>query len=189
MDQKTETGEKPEPRSRLIPCTRPDLAFTIGPQGEGQPQVKGKCGHTVWKREQIMLGDLVVSKADKDRFGFWGGVFGRILTDCFACIGKEELKHAIICAMCGDVIFRGQPVSLYGFTGDTSENPFYKHATWTFDRKATVNCMGWNCCPSGAFFSGHWHGDGVVTQFGTGTAVGDMFGGEISTGGGMIITI
>lgn len=176
-------SEKSEPY--LIPCTRPDLQFVIAPQDERLPKVTGKCGHDIYQRDQLMLGDLVISKPDKDRFGLRERLRGRSKLDCMLCEGKEALPHAIICASCGSPIFRGDPVSLY--TNSASDNPFARYATKTSDGQATVNCMGWDCCPSGAFFAGHWNGDGILSPFATGSAVGDIFSGHAT--GAQIINI
>jgi len=180
LNEQPGKNEAPKPRLRLIPCTRPDLKFTIRPQ-EGNPsKARGRCGHDIWQRERIMLGDQAVSTPEKDVFGPWGNRLGFVWQKCFTCLAGDEFQSAIVCAMCGGIIFRGQPVSMYLSMEDASNRPSWKHATWTFDRRATVNCMGWKCCPSGSFSAGHWHGDGVVTPYVTGTLAGDMFAGHLA---------
>lgn len=177
MDQKLKTSDKQEPRSRLISCTRPDLTFTFAPQ-KGWPKAQGLCGHDIYQREQLMLGDLIVSKPNKNRFGEVERDFGYTWEKCYFCRAGTEFEYAIVCAKCGRIIFRGQPVSLYETIGGTAGNPFYKHATRTLIGDITVNCMDWECCPSPGFYSGLWHGVGILTTFITGTLVGDMFAGH-----------
>lgn len=173
MDQKLKNSNEPESPLRLISCIRPDLIFTFAPQ-KGWPKAQGLCGHDVYQREQIMLGELIVARSNKDRFSATERDFGFTWQKCFACLGRHEFKYAIICATCGRIILRGQPVSLYEASGDTSGNPFFRHATRTLIGEVTVNCMDWECCPSVDFFSGHWRGDGILSPYITGTSVSDL---------------
>lgn len=173
MEKKLETGDKPEPSLRLVSCIRPELIFTFAPQ-QGWPKAQGLCGHDVYQREQIMLGELIVAKSSRNRFGATERDFGFTWQKCFACLGKHEFNYAIICATCGRIILRGQPVSLYEADGETSGNPFYRYATRTLIDGVTVNCMDWECCPGIDFFSGHWHGDGILSPYMNGTSVRDL---------------
>lgn len=174
-----------QPDSCLIPCTRPPLNFSFGPQAPGLPTAKGRCGHTIWQREQIMLDGVPISAPAVDRFGFWGKLLGRVRQDCFECTARADIEKTIVCPLCGGPIFVGMPVSMYGYGGPTNELPFWKHATrLTIDTQCVVGCMGRECCPSSGFFSGQWTGEGILSPFFSGTMAGDA-----AMGGIAVVTI
>jgi hypothetical protein len=74
---------------------------------------------------------------------------------CPECIFKSMKEHAVRCALCGTGILPGEGVALYHSSGPI---PHFELATKV--GKCVVGCLGWNCCPSGGFFSGHWTEDG-----------------------------
>lgn len=175
----------------LIPVlSRPDpLAFTIEPLDEGQPSVVARCGHTHWRKESLILNGRVVRPSNQN----FSVLVGRLPSwlrcffapkQCMLCRFKDQFEAAITCAYCDDVIFRGDPVSTY-FPASELPEGFMEHATRT--PMGFVGCMGWDCCPTGGFFAGHWVGNGVRSPFSTGTAAtealhsGDMVISDIAS--------
>ena len=79
---------------------------------------------------------------------------------CPECFLVEEQKRFIRCCLCGEGIAPGEPVALY--CADSLE---LQHEHATLVGSSAVGCLGWDCCPSGAFFAGHWDGTGVRYAF------------------------
>jgi hypothetical protein len=79
---------------------------------------------------------------------------------CPECLIEDLKKQAIRCVRCGSTIMPGDPVSLYHHS---SPGLHVEVATKVDDQ--TIGCLGWDCCPSGAFFAGHWTEDGFKGAF------------------------
>jgi hypothetical protein len=81
---------------------------------------------------------------------------------CGDCMLAEIKLLIIRCCACGRVIMPGGPVAAYG-----DEGKFKKEwSTKLPDGKTVLGCMRWECCPSGAFFAGHWSSKGFRPAFG-----------------------
>ncbi|MEK7620145.1 MAG: hypothetical protein AAB413_02825 [Patescibacteria group bacterium] len=163
----------------LIPVlSRPDpLPFTVQPLDDGQSSVVAGCGHTMWREERMVLGDQTV-RTSNPNFSLVLARAPRWLQRFFApkrcvlCQFKAEFDAAIQCAYCDEVIFRGDPVSIYEPADELPEG-FEARATHTAG--GFVGCMCMDCCPTGGFFAGHWVGNGVRSPFSAGSAAAQAF--------------
>lgn len=97
-------------------------------------------------------------------------IFGRIIQTrrdepapkCPDCILAEMASVFCRCALCGQVIHPGEPVALYA-----PSRKFRRE--WVTEVKAgVIGCLGWDCCPSGGFFAGHWLKGKFRPAFGNG---------------------
>ncbi|MBI4437612.1 hypothetical protein HY631_01535 [Candidatus Uhrbacteria bacterium] len=150
----------------------PSLTFTVVPLDDGQPSFKAGCGHTIWRMERLVLHGKTVCKSNPNFSALPTGPDGyrAIIApkQCILCQFAEPFAAAIECACCHHVIFRGDPVSAYFFTGETPPKGF-DEARATRTRNGFVGCMGWECCPTSGFFAGHWTTEGILTPFSTGS--------------------
>ena len=81
---------------------------------------------------------------------------------CGDCIVAEMKKDIIQCCFCGQPIFPGSQVALYGGGKGIRKK-------WTTKHKGSaIGCMAWECCPSGGFFGGIWTGETVNSPFNVG---------------------
>ncbi|MBI4435735.1 hypothetical protein HY630_03620 [Candidatus Uhrbacteria bacterium] len=172
-------------QSFLVPVlSRPaQLPFVVEPADKSQPSLTARCGHTVWRVEHLMLHGKVLFTS-KPNFEQHDGLLAwlrrtSVPGQCTACRFVAEFQGAIECAYCHEVIFPGDPVSTYSPMADELPEGFEARATRTCN--GFVGCMGWECCPTGGFFSGEWTAEGIRTGFATGTAAGDAF-----KGGGIV---
>lgn len=79
---------------------------------------------------------------------------------CGDCMLNVLSPVVIRCGLCGHHILPGEGIALYVDTKD------FVHREWiTFHDKQVVGCLRWDCCPSGAYFAGHWGGDHVDLAF------------------------
>jgi len=117
---------------------------------------------------------------------------GKVPDKCGECLTAELRAASCRCALCGLIIMPGDPVALYGPSSE------FKRERVTRVRSGVLGCLRWDCCPSGAFFAGHWTGKGLRPAFPDGVTVveqvfasGQAAGGEIdglSGSGGLIET-
>jgi len=97
---------------------------------------------------------------------------------CGQCCAEMFRSTSCRCALCGLVIFPGDPVALYGPSRQ------FQPERVTEVRSGVIGCLRWDCCPSGGFFAGHWTGKGFRSAFSGGqTAVEQCFAkGEVVVG-------
>lgn len=97
------------------------------------------CGHPSAEeiRMHVYGADLVVSGIEK----------------CPSCLQHEARQTIIRCVCCGLPIIPGEAVALYR---DNGKFRFFRQGTKVED--AFVGCLRFECCPSGAYFAGHWEG-------------------------------
>lgn len=109
------------------------------------------CGHEGPKKFDILLYGEVVSPAKS----------GQKCPECHLANIRETV---IRCAACGLPILPGNGVALY----HKSSKLRYAHVgRWVGDEEL-IGCLRWHCCPSGAFFAGHWTGKDFAPAFGDG---------------------
>jgi len=111
---------------------------------------------------------------------------------CGQCCAERFRADSCRCALCGLIIFPGDPVALY------APSPDFKRARVTEVKSGVLGCMRWDCCPCGGYFAGHWTGKGFRPAFSDGaTAVeqclakGEVVVGDLSQtpgSGGIIET-
>lgn len=120
-----------------------------------------KCGHRTKKKGAI---SAFGHKGAVDMpFNDSGGI-----DYCLDCIGKM----AICCAWCSEVIWIGQPITLYPPARDF-ELP--EHAVKYSDNPVRfVGCLSWNCADTGADRAGFW----LPGEDGTGAVLRVMSGVE-----------
>ncbi len=169
----------------LIPIVHrpPPLSFRIVPINKAQPWLMAGCGHRVWRRATLMVGEQVVREI-LPALLMWPGYLPAWLQrfvaqkQCFLCEFEQNLKDSIVCAYCDELIFPGEPVSIHSPVGVLPEG-FKARATET--QGGFIGCMGMECCPTAAFFAGHWMSDGVHTPFRSGSVAAQAFqeGGQV----------
>jgi len=70
---------------------------------------------------------------------------------CLDCIAGMTIR----CAWCGNVIFIGSPVTLYG-ASDPDFVPKPDSVVYDEARRQYVGCLGWECADTGADRAGFW---------------------------------
>ena len=70
---------------------------------------------------------------------------------CPRCIFEKMKKDAVRCCLCGIGIWLGDGVALY-----TPKSEGVNKEAATFVEGNVIGCLQMNCCPSSAFFAGHW---------------------------------
>ncbi len=95
---------------------------------------------------------------------------GNVPDKCGQCCVEWFRSITCRCALCGLVILPGDAVALY------RPSRKFKKERVTEVKSGVLGCMRWDCCESGAFFAGHWTGEGFKSAFGDGmTAVEKCF--------------
>jgi hypothetical protein len=117
-------------------------------QETGGEKIRYRCGHSEPSKFKIFVYGIVFSPPDGDKY-------------CPECWLKRIKWHVIRCASCGLPILPGEPVALYSWT---SRGLRFRQAAARHKRQY-IGCMRWDCCPSGAFFSGYWSEKGFVPLF------------------------
>lgn len=171
----------------LIPVlTRPaPLPFVIAPADDHQLPVMARCGHTAWRLERMTLRGKLVSTCKPNfswRIEKLAHRFPRQFAPalCTRCRFKAQFEMAIQCAYCGEVIFRGDPVSTYSLDGELPRG-FEDRATRT--PNGFVGCTREDCCLTVGFFAGHWTGESIRSPYAAGTAAAQaMLSGDITIG-------
>lgn len=173
----------PAERSRLFPCLRSPFTFTVVQKDDTTRSIVARCGHPLWEFDLLQIGDLAIDiSSAKPRFSAWAWRLRAVWQpkQCLNCENVAPLKATILCPMCGVPIFAGEPVATYGLTGGDPDTPYMQFATRVeHNPSVLVCCMGRNCCPSSNFFAGIWSGEGIISPYATGTALGDLMGGHI----------
>ncbi|MFH1088361.1 MAG: hypothetical protein V1719_00795 [Patescibacteria group bacterium] len=89
---------------------------------------------------------------------------------CPDCAIEYLVSHGIRCASCGLPILPGAPIARYNIVG--SHKPWTCYISEEMDgrvsRKTVIGCLRWDCCDTGAYFSGHWTEEGFAPAFGHG---------------------
>lgn len=98
---------------------------------------------------------------------------------CHRCLEKMAIR----CAWCGEVIFIGDPVTLYSPRDAECQMPEYA-VLYNKDHNSYVGCLRWNCAETGADRAGFWYPPGrvvrtpspleVAMQSGEAVCVGDL---------------
>lgn len=149
--------ENSPPETSQRPSVFTDEEFVL--EAKNTKEVNYNCGHKgPYKFTLMILGEDCTPKKKyfKDR------------PFCPDCIRSVIIR----CALCGNPIFPGSPVARYGDMKD------FKGEWKTYaDEEETVviGCMGWDCCPSGGFFSGHWTGEYIDSPFEYGSVAAEAF--------------
>lgn len=117
-------------------------------------KVKFKCGHFgAPKVEMILWGEEFISDIEKKNQDP-----SELL--CPECDLGWFKKHCIQCCLCGRPIKPGDGVALYH-----KDSKGIKKEWATYVGDVALGCLGWNCCPSGGFFAGHWTEKGFKSAF------------------------
>lgn len=139
-----------------------------------------RCGHmgpskakiTIWSRIfplELKKDKLITTQGEKTANAH-----------CPNCLFCDLKEHAIRCCFCGGAIIPGEGVALYN---KNSADVNKEAATYVEDN--VIGCLGWNCCPCGAFFAGHWTKDGFRPAFEHGLNVAEE---AMATGQGVIVS-
>lgn len=102
-----------------------------------------KCGH--WTKKKGAISAFGHKGAVEMPFNDEGGV-----DYCLDCIGRMAIR----CGWCGEVIWIGQPITLYTLL-DKFEIPEYA-IKYSENPLQLVGCLGWNCADTGADRAGFW---------------------------------
>ena len=86
---------------------------------------------------------------------------------CAECFVAWVKRHTIHCAMCGLPIFPGSPIALY------EDNQKMLSCATEHSEGVVIGCLRFDCCPTAAFFSGHWSEAGFVSAFEPASEVDD----------------
>jgi len=147
--------------TREEPPPRPEPTDVIAAIGSSWLKTRYACGHRYPRRYKIdFYGDVRAASAEllkkRERCG-----------DCMA----EHLKKVVArCALCGCAILPGEGVAAY------ADDPEYKEAWKTRigrDKDGVIGCLGWDCCPTAGFFSGHWTEEGFRPAYKHGSAMAE----------------
>jgi len=113
------------------------------------PNILATCGHKTLKKDSVTAfgekttTEILISNGKTDY--------------CHRCLEKM----AIQCAWCGEVIFIGDPITLYSPDKQSFEIP--KHAvTHGENPLQLVGCLRWGCADTGADRAGFWYPPGKV---------------------------
>jgi hypothetical protein len=107
------------------------------------PRVLANCGHlTLEKGEVSAFGDTVTTAMPRNAEGGFDY--------CLGCLAGMT----ITCAWCGEPIFIGDPVTLYGSV--SGEGLLGDATPYSEDPKFFVGCLRWNCAQTGADRAGFW---------------------------------
>ncbi len=158
---KTPEGMIVAATTREEPPPRPDPTDTLACVGESGWKVKFACGHKAPRRFKIDFYGEVREPAKE--------VLKR-RERCGPCAAAWLKDISIRCALCGCAILPGEGVAAY------ADDPSYKEAWKTrigSDKDGVLGCMGWDCCPSGGFFAGHWTLDGFRPAYAHGSAMSE----------------
>jgi len=88
---------------------------------------------------------------------------------CPTCWLERIQKYSIRCVLCGLPIHAGEAVAMYH-----QSNKGLRRDIGTKVDDGFLGCMRWHCCPSGAFFVGHWTGEKVHSAFGDGATSAEL---------------
>lgn len=140
-----------------------------------------KCGHTHSEKFTLTFWDLEIDGLNpelmKKKLFSGKKVFDGSCPQCMLAMLK---KHAIRCCLCGGAITPGDGVASYH-----KDNPI-NHEAATFVGDYALGCLRMGCCPSGAFFSGHWTEEGFKPLFPEGLTAGQMV---MATGGTVFVNV
>jgi hypothetical protein len=133
-----------KPQSRILVSTDTcEIEFSPGENNNKDY----KCGHSAPGKYFINLYG--------DRFGEFDDE-----QDCPDCLLVKILAVTIRCALCGLPIVPGRPVAVY-----SPRSKGLRLDIATRDGNSVLGCMRWDCCPSGAFYAGHWTGTALKSAF------------------------
>ena len=127
-----------------------------------------KCGHraspqitiSVWGNERrLKLFEGSIEEIGGEKV---------VESDCPVCAFNRLKQHSIRCCLCGYGIVPGDGVVLYHRSSRS-----INQAAATFAGDSAIGCMLWDCCPSGAFFAGHWSETGFKPAFSGRTMAGE----------------
>jgi hypothetical protein len=131
-----------------------------------------KCGHLGPKKAVLNfwgnIRDFKIKNSVWDNIKSIGGLktIRYHEVPCPECIFNSMREQAIRCALCGTGIIPGEGVALYHLS-----NPIPHLELATRVGESVIGCLGWNCCPSGAFFAGHWTEEGFRSAFKSGNCL------------------
>jgi len=100
--------------------------------------------------------------------------FGKETEITFRSFKKEELEYchkclgemSIRCAWCGEVIFIGDPITLYSPVKKDHKLPDYA-VLYNKEENQYVGCLGWDCAQTGGDRAGFWVPPGKVHRVAT----------------------
>lgn len=107
------------------------------------PLYKGSCGHGTRRKGVISaFGERSILRMPKKT---------RWTVDyCLDCVAKMTIR----CAWCPNLIFVGDPVTLYS---PIAGNQIPEGATiYNEENRSVVGCLGWECANTGADRAGFW---------------------------------
>jgi hypothetical protein len=146
-------------------------------------RIKAGCGHETKIKDKVYAFGKTITTVVPVKDG---------KTDyCHECLGKMAIR----CAWCGEVIFIGEPITLYTPRREDFKIP--EHAVaHNKDPLQLVGCLGWNCAATGADRAGFWYPPGKVFRvpspaeiaFSTGETVVTNDLGSMSTGETVVIS-
>lgn len=146
------------------PAGLPTPTDTIEMLQHSEKNRKYECGHEgpAWFTISLYGDETKVIKTKKN---------------CHLCLIEEMRRVTIRCASCRLAILPGEAVASYHESSNDLHKDIAKRVGDNY-----LGCLRWDCCPSGAFFSGHWNGREFAPAFGGNTAAAECF----ETGKGII---
>lgn len=109
-----------------------------------------KCEHKTYKKDLVSaFGEKCITKVP---------VNNKTTPYCHRCLEKMAIR----CAWCGEVIFIGDPITLY--TPDENFKAPEYSVVYKNDPLQLVGCLRWDCAESGADRIGFWLPPGKVEK-------------------------
>ena len=141
------------------------------------PLVAYKCGHEFAENFYLRVYGFRFGLSDEARAA---------RLRCGDCDLAKLKEISTRCAACGMLIMPGEGIALYAENGSFLYADSGTKFTHPDGRVSVVGCMGWDCCPSGGFFAGHWSSTGLkpLNPEGNGLAAHTML-----TGNAVVMTI
>ena len=114
-------------------------------------KIMAECGHETFKTDWVHA----FGKKCKTEIPVENGK----TSYCHKCLSKMAIK----CAWCGEVIFIGDPITLYSSVKDNFGIP--EHAVvYNKYPLQLVGCLRWDCAETGADRAGFWIPPGKVAR-------------------------